>query len=36
MLKTIKFPKNIHALNDQLPKPKYEMKAKTQKSIKII
>ena len=23
MLKTIKFPKNIQTLNDQLPKPKY-------------
>ncbi len=33
MLKTIKFPKNLNALNDQLPKAKYETKSKTTKNI---
>lgn len=34
MLKTIKFPKNLNLLNEQLPKPKYDLKKC--KSTKII
>lgn len=36
LLKTIKFPKNLTALNEQLPKPKYELnKSKSTKVIKL-
>lgn len=34
MLKTIKFPKNLNCLNDQLPKAKYDLNKS--KSTKII
>ena len=33
MLKTIKFPTNLKQLNEKLPGPKYETKAKTSKVI---
>jgi hypothetical protein len=36
MLKTIKFPKNLNALNDQLPKAKYETKSKSKTTKNII
>lgn len=36
MLKTIKFPKNLNSLNDQLPKPKYDLnKSKSTKMIQL-
>ena len=36
MLKTIKFPKNLGSLNDQLPKPKYDLnKSKSTKIIQL-
>ena len=33
MLRTIKFPTNIKYLNENLPKPKYDAKCKTSKTI---
>ena len=36
LLKTIKFPKNLNCLNEQLPKPKYDLnKSKSTKIIQL-